>query len=198
MGKELVPSPKYAISKATRVVSYLTPEEVYQIADAARRGRNGERDYLLILTLFQTGLRISEALSLTPRRLGQYDGKPCLSIVGKGKKPRSVACPEALADKMRSYAYQRHLDLDDRFFAINRCRAWGIIKQAGLKAGIYNKKVYPHIFRHSDAIYRLRVTGNPRALQHHLGHESPMMTMRYLSTLQQEDSLRIQQQVEFE
>jgi hypothetical protein len=33
---------------------------------------------------------------------------------------------------------------------------------------------------------------------HHLGHSSPVMVMRYLSTLTQEDSLRIQQQVEFE
>jgi len=42
------------------------------------------------------------------------------------------------------------------------------------------------------------VDGNPKALQHHLGHSSPVMVMRYLSTLTQEDSLRIQQQVEFE
>lgn len=33
---------------------------------------------------------------------------------------------------------------------------------------------------------------------HHLGNSSPVMVMRYLSTLSQEDSLRIQQQVEFE
>ena len=38
---------------------------------------------------------------------------------------------------------------------------------------------------------------NPKALQDHLGHASPLMTLRYLSTLQEEDSLRIQQDVVF-
>jgi len=47
------------------------------------------------------------------------------------------------------------------------------------------------------AIERLRQTGNPKALQHHLGHSSISMVMRYLSTLTLEDSLRIQQQLEF-
>ncbi|MCL0091609.1 tyrosine-type recombinase/integrase, partial [Dehalococcoidales bacterium] len=64
--KSLV-SAKTMFPRAMRIVPYLTPEEVYQIADAARdNGRNGERDSLLILYLFETGLRISEALSLTP------------------------------------------------------------------------------------------------------------------------------------
>lgn len=35
------------------------------------------------------------------------------------------------------------------------------------------KTVYPHLLRHSDAIEPLRQTGNPKALQIHLGHESP-------------------------
>jgi len=43
-----------------------------------------------------------------------------------------------------------------------------------------------------------RQTGNPKALQIYLGHESPLMTMRYLSTLTAEDALRIQQEVKFE
>ena len=71
-----------------------------------------------------------------------------------------------------------------------------IIKKAAKKAGI-NKRVYPHLFRHSDAIYRLKQTGNPKALQLHLGHSSMMMTMRYLNTLSAEDAIRIQQQVKF-
>ena len=59
------------------------------------------------------------------------------------------------------------------------------------------KRVFPHLLRHSDAIIRLRKTGNPKALQYHLGHNTPAMTLRYLSTLTQEDALRVQQEVEF-
>jgi hypothetical protein len=41
-------------------------------------------------------------------------------------------------------------------------------------------------------------TGNPKSLQLHLSHNPLVMTMRYLSTLQEEDSLNIEQQVVFE
>ena len=108
-----------------------------------------------------------------------------------------VACPENLAHRLKSYAYSKQIGLDDRIFDINRKRAWQIIKTAGERAGI-QKRVWPHLFRHSDAIERLRQTGNPKALQHHLGHSSTLMTMRYLSTLTAEDALKIQQEVKFD
>ena len=183
------------LPRATAIVPYLTPEDVQLMARACE-GRNKERDELLILTLFYTGLRVSEALSVTPRKIGSSDGHPVLYIRGKGKKDRMVACPDSLAHRLKSYAFDRKLDRDDRIFGIGRIRAWQIISQASEKAGI-QKKGYPHLLRHSDAIERLRQTGNPKALQIHLGHASPFMTMRYLSTLTAEDALRIQQQVEF-
>ena len=68
---------------------------------------------------------------------------------------------------------------------------------AAAHAGL-GKRVYPHLFRHSGAIERLRQTGNPRALQLHLGQASPLMTMRYLSTITSEEALRINQAVRFE
>jgi len=185
-----------ATEESTKIVPYLLPEEVQRLAAEARKKRNGERDYLFILLLYQTGVRISEALSLTPAKIDQFEGKPVIDIMGKGKKPRLVSCPESLANKLIAYAYHKKLDSQDRFFPFNRIRGWQIIKQAAIKAG-FKKRVFPHLLRHSDAIERLRQTGNPKALQHHLGHSSISMVMRYLSTLTQEDSLRIQQQVEF-
>jgi integrase/recombinase XerD len=182
--------------KSNRIVPYLLPKEVQELAAKARKGRNGERDCLFILLLYQTGLRISEALSLTPAKISQFEGKPVIDIIGKGKKPRLVSCPESLAKRLLVYAHQKRLDSQDRPFPFNRIRGWQIIKQAAIRAG-FGKRVFPHLLRHSDAIERLRQTGNPKALQHHLGHSSISMVLRYLSTLTQEDSLRIQQQVEF-
>jgi len=186
-----------ALTRGQRIVPYLTPSEVRILSEAASTGRQGGRDALLILLLFQTGLRISEALSLTPSSIQRFEGKPILAVMGKGKKPRLVACPERLVDKLRSFAYEHKVDPHDRVFKINRSRAWQIIKKTSQRAG-FTKRVYPHLFRHSDAIERLRQTGNPRALQLHLGHSSALMTMRYLNTLTQEDSIRINQEVKFE
>ena len=188
---------KMGLQRAASIVPYLTPEEVFMMAEAASGARNGERDKLLILLLFETGLRVSEALSLTPRLIGQHECKPVIYLKkGKGSRPRMVACPEDLAHRIRSFAYSKQIGSDDRIFPINRKRAWQIVKLAGEKANL-QKRVWPHLLRHSDAIERPRQTVNPKALQLHLGHSSALMIMRYLATLTAEDALRIQQQVEF-
>jgi len=184
-------------ASTTRVVSYLSPVEVQRLAAAAKRGSHGERNSLFILMLYQTGLRISEGLSLTPAKVDCFEGRPVLHIIGKGNKPRIVSCPVNLAARFSAYAYRKGLGSQDRFFPFNRTRGWQIIKEAARTAE-FSKRIFPHLLRHSDAIERLRQTGNPKALQHHLGHSSISMVLRYLSTLTQEDSLRIQQGVEFE
>jgi len=181
------------MNKANSPVRYLVEEEVNQLCRACKK----ERDRLLILLLFQTGLRISEALALMPASIGNFEGKPAMEIVGKGKKLRVVALPVNLREKLESYAYRAKIEPRMRFFDVNRSRAWQILNEARKAAGM-EKRVFPHLLRHSDAIIRLRKTGNPKALQYHLGHNSPAMTLRYLSTLTQEDALRVQQEVRFE
>ena len=184
---------KMALNRVNLPVRYLTEEDVKQLVDGCRK----ERDRLLITLLFQTGLRISEALALTPASIRNFEGRPAMEIVGKGKKLRMVALPVNLKEKLESYAYRARIEPSGRFFDINRSRAWQILNEAKEAAGL-EKRVFPHLLRHSDAIIRLRKTGNPKALQYHLGHNSPAMTLRYLSTLTQEDALRVQQEVRFE
>ena len=184
---------KMALNRVNLPVSYLTEEDVKQLVEGCKK----ERDRLLITLLFQTGVRISEALALTPAAIRNFEGKPAMEIIGKGKKLRMVALPVNLKEKLESYAYRAKIEPRMRFFDINRSRAWQILNEAREAAGM-EKGVFPHLLRHSDAIIRLRKTGNPKALQYHLGHNSPAMTLRYLSTLTQEDALRVQQEVEFE
>jgi len=180
------------LSRVNLPVSYLTEEEIKQLVEACKK----ERDRLLITLLFQTGVRISEALALMPASIRNFEGKPAMEIIGKGKKLRMVALPVNLKDKLESYAYRAKIEPKARLFDINRSRAWQVLNEARKAAGL-EKRVFPHLLRHSDAIIRLRKTGNPKALQYHLGHSSPAMTLRYLSTLTQEDALRVQQEVEF-
>ncbi|MBU4186409.1 MAG: site-specific integrase [Proteobacteria bacterium] len=192
-GKNPIVVQKGWINKTSFPVRYLVEEEVKQLCEACKK----ERNKLLIVLLFQTGLRISEALALTPASIRNFEGKPAMEIVGKGKKLRMVALPVNLREKLESYAYRARIEPSGRFFEINRSRAWQILNEARETAGL-EKRVFPHLLRHSDAIIRLRKTGNPKALQYHLGHNTPAMTLRYLSTLTQEDALRVQQEVSFE
>jgi len=191
MGNGLVQS-KMALNKVNQPVRYLTEDEINQLITGCKK----ERDRLLIVLLFQTGLRISEALSLTPALIQNFEGRPAMEIVGKGKKRRMVALPVNLKEKLESYAYRAKIEPKEKFFDINRSRAWQVLNEAREASGM-QKRVFPHLLRHSDAIIRLRKTGNPKALQYHLGHNTPAMTLRYLSTLTQEDALRVQQEVEF-
>jgi integrase len=183
--------------KSLSPVPYLRPEEVSALLEGARKLRYGERNVLLIKVLYQCGLRISEALSLTPSHLIRFEGIPCLRVKGKGGKERLVHVPETLSSQLLAYAYQRGLKATDRFFNLNRKNAHKMLVKAAKLAGL-TKRVYPHLLRHSCAIVRLRQTGNPKALQWHLGHNSMAMTMRYLATLTMEEALKIQAQVRFE
>ena len=183
--------------KSLSPVPYLRPDEVSALIEAARKLRYGERNVLLIKVLYQCGLRISEALSLTPSHLTRFEGIPCLRVRGKGGKERLVHVPENLYTQLLAYAYQKGLKPTDRIFNLNRKNAHKMLVKAAKLAGL-NKRVYPHLLRHSCAIERLRQTGNPKALQWHLGHSSMAMTMRYLATLTMEEALKIQAQVRFE
>jgi integrase/recombinase XerD len=187
-----------ALTKYTLIVPYLLPDEIRRMIAVAEQRRMGDRDALLIKLLFITGLRISEALSLTLTNLERPRLEaPYLRVIGKGKKPRMVTCPPELADSLEAYARRHNIADHDRLFPINRKMAYLMVRQSGERAGL-QKKIFPHLLRHSCAIERLKQTGNPRALQIHLGHSTPLMTMRYLSTLGAEEALRIQQGVKFE
>ena len=90
-----------------------------------RRGCKKERDKLLITLLFQTGVGISEALALTPASIRNFEGKPAMEIIGKGKKLRMVALPVNLKEKLESYAYRVKIEPRMRFFDINRSQGPG-------------------------------------------------------------------------
>ena len=89
-GKNPVIVQKGWINKASMPVRYLVEEEVKRLCGACKK----ERDRLLILLLFQTGLRVSEALSLTPALIRNFEGRPAMEIMGKGKVENGGAAGE--------------------------------------------------------------------------------------------------------
>ena len=156
--------------------------------------RDGEREALLVRTLYVGALRVSEALALRPIDVGPG---PALQVRrGKGGKPRPAAITGGLADALLAFAHRRRLQDRDRFFPLHRGSVWKMVRRLAREAGVWLDGARPHRLRHSGAVERLRQHGNPRALQLHLGHSTPDVTMRYLTTIQVEDALAINQAVD--
>ena len=185
-------------------VVHLNLDQVRQLAGAAGQSRHGERDKLLVQLLFDGCLRCSEAIGIRPCDLIQGCTGWTAKVTGKGNKAALVAISPTLAAQLQAYAYRHKLDDHDRLFPITRSQAFRLVTTAFDRAGIIRPRRETdrvgavHILRHSGAIERLRQTGNPKAVQDQLRHKSALMTMRYLKTLSHEESLRIQQGVEFQ
>ena len=86
-------------------IPHLRLEEVHQLAKEAeavsRRGK-GERNALLIQTIFDGCFRVIEAISLRPNSLVQTDDGWVTGIVGKGRKTAEVAISPSLAARLQS------------------------------------------------------------------------------------------------
>lgn len=158
----------------------------------------GPRDQLLIRLLFDGCLRASEAIGVRPQDIIASPQGWAVSIMGKGSRPGLVAISPGLAAQLKAYAYDQGIKPGDRFFPITRFRVHQIVKGAMDRAGVVKPPHVGsvHVLRHSGALERLARTGNPKAVQDQLRHRSALMTLRYMKTLSQEESLRIQQGVE--
>ena len=183
-------------------VPHLRLEEVVQLAKEAEgtaRAGKGQRDSLLIQTLFDGCFRVAEGISLTPESLVQTEHGWIARIRGKGDKVAEVAISTTLASKLLAFAYNKGIKTHDRFFPVSTTRVWQIVNRAFAAAGIKKPESVGtvHVLRHSGAIARLAATGNPKALQDQLRHKNAQMTLRYLKTLSAQESIKIQQGVEF-
>ena len=189
---------------AVDYILHVSVGQVKLIALAAgENSRHGERNALLIKFLFDGCLRVSEALGVRPVDLQRTPDGWTARIMGKGSKPGVVAISASIAAELQSYCYRFKIGEGERIFPVSRSQAFRVVTEAFDRAGIprpskeHDHVGGVHILRHSGAIERLRLTGNPRATQSQLRHKSALMTMRYLKTLSADESLKIQQGVDF-
>jgi len=139
-------------------IEWLTEQEYVSLCAAAEHPEHK----LLMRLLWETGLRIHEALGL--RYADVYpDG---LNLVGKGKKQRFVHCQAPLLGELLRYTREHSEQSPNRIFQKVRTRqaANMMLKRYALKSGL-TKRIHNHLFRHSYAINFIKQTGNPWALQ---------------------------------
>lgn len=170
-------------------VEILTSDEVRGLMGAtSRRGVCGVRDRALIATMYRGGLRVSEALSLSPKDVDLGDGTVRV-LRGKGGKSRVVALdPEAVALVELWLVKRGQLDAPKGaplFCSLSggplaRPNVTQKLKALAAKAGI-QKRVHPHGLRHSRAMDLVQ-NGTPvTVISAAFGHANVSTTNTYLS-----------------
>ena len=176
-----------------RLPYYLTPDEAHALIDAAEN----ERDRVFLRLLWETGVRVSEAIRV---KLGDV-GRDGIRVFGKGSVERVVFVHVTLVANILFYAHGASLGRNDYLFPsrkgghITEQRADQFIKGIA-RAARLERNVHAHLFRHGYAINFLNCGGSLDALQEQLGHRDINTTRIYLR-LSDEDVKREVAKVQF-
>ncbi len=164
-----------------------TAEEVSRLLRAPDlTTKEGLRDRALLELMYATGLRISEAISLTHRDLNLRSR--ILRCHGKGNKERQVPISESALRRVQQYISTlspRRQPALNSFVFLNQDRpltrqfTWALINQYATKAGLNN--VTPHTLRHSFATHLLENGASTVFVQALLGHQHITTTEIYTS-----------------
>ncbi len=187
---------KLAKDRADSQVSFLELSDMrkmLKIPDTATLA--GMRDRAILEVLFSTGMRIAELVSLNKDHVsflvsgGRSDRTVELSIVGKGKRVRTVYLSPRACQWVAQYLNARKDDFSEALFVnvhsknpdARRLSARAIqmmISRCAKQAGI-SKKVTPHTLRHTYATDLLAHGADLRSVQEFLGHKNVATTQVY-------------------
>lgn len=182
-----IPSKKYTKT----IVTFLTREEIEALLSVPdRKTWSGRRDYALILVAVQTGLRLSELTSLNLGNI-KFDQGTYIRVVGKGRKERSIPLTKVTASVLQDWiedvaqsrsevlfpnARGARLSADGVQYLLSKHVSIASTTCPTLK----NKRVTPHVLRHTMAMELLQAGVDQSVIALWLGHESIETTQIYL------------------
>lgn len=165
----------------------LNVDEAFETLDAAEdmsvEPWHGKRDRALFALLYGCGLRIGEALGLSPKDIAKTDR---VVITGKGNKQRIVPVLKSVTRTIEEYIKMCPHDLveDGPLFVgargkrLNPAIAQRKMRDVRAVLGLSDTAT-PHALRHSFATHLLSGGGDLRTIQELLGHASLSTTQRY-------------------
>jgi len=175
--------------KPRRLPKYLSEKQVDALLAAPDlESLLGLRDRAMLETLYATGLRVSELVSLTLAQVGLNEG--VVRVIGKGSKERLVPLGEEAVAWLERYLAEvrpalaetsRHQQvfLTQRHAPLTRQAFWALIKRHGRRAGIASTAISPHTLRHAFATHLLNHGADLRVVQLLLGHADITTTTIY-------------------
>jgi len=187
----------------SRNLIFLDIDEIERLLSAPLKEKNKilrARDKAILETLFSTGLRVSELISLDRDKINLKRGE--FSVRGKGDKIRVVFLSDEAKKALENYLalrtdnfkplFIRHKktkekieDLSGENLRLTPRTIQRLIKKYSTIAGIV-KKVTPHTIRHSFATDLLISGADIRSVQTMLGHASITTTQVYTHVTNQQ------------
>ena len=140
-------------------VSYLDLPEIKALLAAPDRGTwLGRRDHALLLLMIQTGVRVSELVSLRSGDVHLGTGAHC-RVTGKGRKKRSPTLTTETVAVLRQWLKERQGDPDDQLFPtrqgqpLSRYTVGALLSKHATTAALAcpsltAKRITPHTLRH--------------------------------------------------
>ena len=157
------------------------------LAAPSPRTSAGARDRAMLETLYATGLRVSELVTLGVNDV-QLETRMLLAR-GKGSKERIVPLGAPAADALRAYLASarerllhgrrsKDLFVTPRGKRMTRQGFWKLLNRYARVAGI-RRRISPHKLRHSFATHLLEGGADLRSVQAMLGHADVATTQIY-------------------
>jgi integrase/recombinase XerD len=173
------------------IVSFLDRDEIDAIlASPDTATWIGRRDRALLLMVIQTGLRVSELTGVRRRDVVLSHG-PHVHCRGKGRKERCTPLTAQTVTVLRSWLHEHDADPDAPLFPSRRGSRLStdaverlVDKYVNIAAehcpSLGDKRVTPHVLRHSTAMELLAAGVDSSVIALWLGHESVHSTQMYL------------------
>ena len=171
-----------------RLPSFLTIEEVERLLEAPDLSKpEGLRDRAIMELLYASGLRVSELVNLNLEQVNLDTNE--IRALGKGAKERMVLIGKPAAEALSTYLSQGRPELSGKKLSsallLNRYgerlakrRVQRILGKYANIAGI-DKRVHPHLLRHTFATHLLDGGADLRVVQELLGHADLSSTQIY-------------------
>jgi integrase/recombinase XerD len=176
-----------------KLVGFLARDEVKAlIAAPDSRTWSGRRDHAFLLTLYNTGGRISEIIGLRRQQVSLSTGAANIQLYGKGRKERVVPLWDETACVLQAWfreikeipdaivfpsARNRPLSRDGADYILQRAVAAATASLPSLAS----KSVSPHVMRHSTAMHLLQSGVDLAVIALWLGHENLQTTNIYIT-----------------
>ena len=170
-----------------KVIVILSDKEIASIFAATNTGAlNGARSTAIFSLMLDTGLRLSEVVTLKVRDV--HLEERYVKVLGKGNKERIVAFGLACHRSLIEYAYRfreesEEVEMEQFFLCLDGCPMTSdalrsLIERISQASGV--PRLHPHLIRHTYATRFLLNGGDVFLLKHNLGHTGLAMVERYV------------------